>query len=98
MEPKKVYSLAKRIPKGKVTTYGELAKALGSKGRYSRAVGRILNKNTSKEVPCHRVVYSDGRIGGFRGGVEKKIEILRNEGIRIKKGKIENFEKVLFRF
>ncbi|MEM2918714.1 MAG: MGMT family protein [Candidatus Altiarchaeota archaeon] len=93
----KVYDLVKKIPKGRVTTYGEIAKALGNI-RYARAVGKILNKNLSKDVPCHRVVYSNGKIGGFRYGIKRKISLLRSEGIAINEGKILNFEKVLFRF
>lgn len=93
----KVYELVKKIPKGKVTTYGEIATALGNL-RYARAVGRILNKNSNKDVPCHRVIYSNGKIGGFKYGIKRKISLLRNEGIIISKGKISNFEKVLFKF
>jgi methylated-DNA-[protein]-cysteine S-methyltransferase len=99
IDAKKVYFLTKKIPKGRVTIYGEIARVLGSKKKYSRAVGRILNKNMNPEVPCHRVVYSNGNVGGFRGGVKKKIEILKGERIKInKEGKILNFQEVLFRF
>ncbi len=97
MNSKQVYELTKKIQKGKVTTYGEIARALGNSG-YSRAVGNALNKNVNKEVPCHRVVRSDGKVGGFRRGTKKKIEILKNEGIEIKNEKILNFSRVLHKF
>ena len=97
MNSKKVYALTKKIPKGKVTTYGEIARALGNLG-YSRAVGNSLNKNVNKEVPCHRVVRSDGTVGGFRSGAKKKIEILKKERISIRKGKILDFSRVLHKF
>ncbi len=93
----KVYKLTKRIPEGKITTYKEIAKAL--KTRAYRAVGNALNKNPSPiVVPCHRVVKSDGRVGGFALGANNKIQLLRKEGIRIKNSRIVDFEKKLFRF
>jgi methylated-DNA-[protein]-cysteine S-methyltransferase len=85
---KDCYSLLKKVPRGKVTTYGAIARALGSKGY--RAVGRAMNQNPySPEVPCHRVVCSDGKIGGFSLGISKKIKILREEGIEVKGGKVD---------
>ena len=92
---KTVYDLTSQIPYGRVSTYGALALALGDI-RASRAVGRILNLNpTPVTVPCHRVVYSNGKIGGYKEGVERKIDLLRKEGIRIKDEKIVDFEKLL---
>ncbi|MFH1589324.1 MAG: MGMT family protein [archaeon] len=93
----KVYSKLRKVPKGKVTTYKELAKAVNSKGY--RAVGQAMNKNSyAPQVPCHRVVASDGGIGGFATGTKKKIAILKKEGVFVKKDKIVDFEKRLFRF
>lgn len=93
----KVYSLTKKIPKGRVSTYKLIAKKLKTKAY--RAVGTALNKNPfAPIVPCHRVVNSDGRVGGYAKGTNKKIEMLRKEGIKIKDGRIEDFEKVLFYF
>ena len=90
------YDIVKQIPEGKVTTYGVLAEALGDKIA-SRAVGKMLNENpTPIIVPCHRVVMSTGKIGGFGMGVEKKKELLDGEGIIVKRGRIKNFDKVLF--
>ena len=92
----RVYKIAKKIPKGKVTTYKELASALNSKA--FRAVGTAMNKNPfAPKVPCHRVINSDGKIGGFASGVKKKIKLLRSEGVEIKNSRID-LKKYLFRF
>ena len=77
-----VYDILLRIPEGKVTTYGDIAKVLGRPGS-SRVIGRILNKNPNPiVVPCHRVVMSDGSIGGYAFGKARKKELLVNEGLR----------------
>ncbi|MDO8590180.1 MAG: MGMT family protein [bacterium] len=75
----KVYTVVKTIPKGKVLTYKDVAKRAGRPRAY-RAVGNILNKNVDPKVPCHRVIRSDGKIGGYRDGTVFKIERLRKEG------------------
>ncbi len=83
----RVLSLVKRIPKGKVTTYKAIAEKLNTKAY--RAVGRALHDNKEPVlIPCHRVVCADGKVGGYSGGVKKKIELLKKEGISIKGGKI----------
>ena len=79
---RRVYALTRLVPKGRVTTYKDIAKALGISGY--RAVGNALNKNCFSTVPCHRVVRSDGTIGGFSRGSSKKAELLRKEGLAIK--------------
>ena len=92
----KVYNLCKKIPKGKVTTYKIIAEKLGTKAY--RAVGNALNKNPYwPKVPCHRVVNSNGFIGGFARGIKNKIKLLKKENIEIKNKKIKNFRKVLFK-
>jgi deoxyribonuclease V len=91
------YSLVKQIPKGRVSTYGELARALGDI-RASRAVGRMLNENPyAPVVPCHRVVMSDGSSGGFGGGIEKKIRLLDKEGVKVRDDNIVDFDRILFK-
>ena len=90
-----VYNLCKKIPKGKVTTYKEIAKTMNTKA--CRAVGTSLNKNPFKEVPCHRVINSNGNIGRFARGTNKKIKILKKERIKIKKNKID-LKEYLFKF
>lgn len=76
----RIYKIVKEIPKGRVLTYKMVAKLAG-KPRAWRAVGNILNK--SSEIPCHRVIKSDGKIGGYRYGTKKKITLLEKEGIII---------------
>lgn len=80
----KVYQVVKKIPKGTVLTYKELAKQAGSP-RAWRAVGNILSKNKNPKIPCHRVIRSDGRVGGYKGGLKKKITLLKKEGVLIEK-------------
>ena len=88
------YEILKKVPKGKVTTYKEIAKALGSKGY--RAVGNAMNKNpNAPKVPCHRVVRTDGSLGGYAYGLKKKIELLNSEGMKISKGKIDKLNEVI---
>ncbi|MEM4378868.1 MAG: MGMT family protein [Candidatus Nitrosotenuis sp.] len=94
----KVYKTLLRVPKGKVTTYGELAKAVGLKNG-QRVIGRIMNKNPFPVIiPCHRVVKSDGKIGGYFYGQEVKTRMLSAEGIVVRDGKIQDWEKSIFRF
>lgn len=93
----KCYELLKQIPEGKVTTYQEMARALNS--RAWRAVGSAMAKNTQLLViPCHRVVRSDGTIGEYALGSEKKAELLQSEGVEIFNGKVTNLEQVVYRF
>ncbi len=85
---KKVRDVVSKIPKGKVLTYKEVAKRAGS-SKASRAVGNIMKENYDPKIPCHRVIRSDGGLGGYnRGGPKKKIEILRKEGVEIKGMKV----------
>ena len=94
----KVYRKLLRVPKGKVTTYGELAKAVGLKNG-QRIIGMIMKKNPYPViVPCHRVVKSDGKIGGYAYGKNVKSKMLTNEGIKIKDGEIMDFDKAKFYF
>jgi deoxyribonuclease V len=90
------YNLVKQIPEGKISTYGNIAKALGDI-KASRAVGRMMNQNPDADkMPCFKIVYSDGRLGGFGLGIEDKIRRLNNENIDVKNEKIVDFEDVLF--
>lgn len=78
----KVLEIVRKIPKRSVMTYREVAERAGSARAY-RAVGNILNKNHDSRIPCHRVIRSDGGIGGYNRGVSKKRRILRKEGVEI---------------
>lgn len=87
------------VSKGKVTTYGDLAKELSKRDsnwspNASRAVGTTMRNNPcGPQIPCHRVIKSDGTVGNFRGGekgaVEEKIAMLRNEGVKVVDRKID---------
>ena len=89
-----VYELLKKIPAGKVTTYGDLAKALGNPSA-SRIVGKILGQNPNPiQVPCHRVVMSNGKLGGYAYGSAKKRGLLEKEGLSFTNGIVSEFTKV----
>lgn len=83
----RVYEVVRKIPKGKFLTYKNVAELTGNP-RAWRAVGDVLNKNIDPKIPCHRVIRSNGKIGGYSKGTKKKIALLRREGIIIKNGKI----------
>lgn len=88
---KRIYEAVKRIPKGCVATYGQVATMAGNE-RMSRAVGNALHKNpTPGIVPCHRVVDAKGRLaGGFAfGGMEVQAALLADEGVEVKDGKVD---------
>ncbi len=87
----KVYELTSEVPRGKVTTYGEIARRMG-KPKASRAVGGALRANpTPIVVPCHRVVKQDGELGGYGGphGSGRKAKLLREEGVAVRGGKVD---------
>ncbi|MDP4038784.1 MAG: MGMT family protein [bacterium] len=79
----KVLEVVKNIPRGKTLTYSRVAKLAGRPKAY-RAVGNILNKNYDPKIPCHKVVKSNGKIGGYNRGVNKKIKLLLKEGVSLK--------------
>lgn len=76
-----VYKVVKKIPKGKVLTYKQVAEKAGRPNAF-RAVGNILNKNYNPEIPCHRVVRSDGTAGGYNRGADKKMQRLKQEQVQ----------------
>ena len=94
------YKILRKVPKGKLTTYKAIAVKLKSKAY--RAVGRAMNKNpygfsSGGDVPCHRVVGSNGDLVGFASGLKKKTEMLRKEGIKVRNGKVD-LRKYGFKF
>ena len=94
----KIYKKLLQVPSGYVTTYGELAKAINLKNG-QRVIGQIMKKNPFPViVPCHRVVKSDGTIGGYAYGTEIKKNMLTKEGLKINSNKILDFKDNLFRF
>lgn len=94
---KDCYKLLLKIPEGKVTTYKEIAHALGKKGY--RAVGRAMNRNPNLiDVPCHRVVKSNGEVGGYATGSCRKLELLRQEGVYVSEDGQVDLSKYLYVF
>lgn len=91
------YELLQKVPKGKVTTYKILAQKLGTKAY--RLIGQFMKNNPHViEWPCHRVVRSDGSLGGYAYGLPKKIELLEEEGVRVKDNKVIDFKSKTFWF
>jgi deoxyribonuclease V len=95
-----IFMLTRQIPEGMVSTYGDIARALGDVAA-SRAVGEVLSRNPRPiEVPCHRVVYGDGRVGWYMGkgrGTDVKEGLLSREGVAIREDRVLRFEEVRFR-
>ena len=90
------YDLVRQIPKGNISTYGAVARALGDIVA-SRAVGRMMNQNPdADDMPCFKIVHSDGKLGGFGLGINDKIRRLKEDNISVKYGKIVDFKNVLF--
>jgi methylated-DNA-[protein]-cysteine S-methyltransferase len=91
------YKLLCKVPKGKVTTYSEIAKALQS--RAYRAVGNAMHNNKNAPViPCHRVVRANGELGGYAFGIAKKIQLLKSEGVNIEENKVKDLKKYFYKF
>ena len=86
----RVYAATQRIPKGRVATYADIARAIGHPKAW-RHVGSVLGMNRDPKTPCHRVVRSDGGMGGygFPGGIAEKIEKLKTEGIEFTRERVD---------
>ncbi len=96
---RRVWEAVALIPRGRVTTYGEIARHLGTGA--VRAVGTAVGRNPdAPRVPCHRVVPADGRLGRYsgEGGAERKRRLLESEGVEVVDGKIADFTRRLWRF
>ena len=94
---KKIYRKLLQVPSGKITTYKELARSVGLQNG-QRVIGQIMKKNPFPVIiPCHRVVKSNGEIGGYAYGISIKKNMLVKEGISISNNKIKNFKKTIFR-
>jgi methylated-DNA-[protein]-cysteine S-methyltransferase len=93
-----IYKKLLEVPSGKVTTYGDLAKAAGIKNG-QRVIGQFMNKNPFPLlIPCHRVVRSNGEVGGYAYGEKVKTNLLEKEGLSICDGKILEFKKMVYEF
>jgi O-6-methylguanine DNA methyltransferase len=86
----RVLSVVRRIPPGKVATYGDVAAAAG-RPRAWRAVGNIMRDCRAPDVPCHRVIAAAGRLGGYGGNIELKRSLLRAEGLLVSASRIRDF-------
>lgn len=92
-----VYALTRKVPKGKVTTYADIAHAMGTGAH--RAVGTALARNPDiPATPCHRVVKSDGAVGQYAFNTPKKIALLKTEGVAVENGRVVDFAKKRFSF
>jgi len=92
----KVFSIVRKIPEGRVTTYKWIASKIGSRNSF-RAVGNVLGKNEDLvNTPCFRVIRSDSQVGGYKEGQAKKVALLRKEGIKIVNNKILDLNSHFF--
>jgi O-6-methylguanine DNA methyltransferase len=87
---RRVLAAVRRIPVGRVATYGDVA-GLAGRPRASRAVGNIMRTCGRRDVPCHRVVAAAGRLGGYGGNLEMKRALLRAEGVVVSGLRIRDF-------
>jgi methylated-DNA-[protein]-cysteine S-methyltransferase len=87
---RRVLSVVRRIPVGRVATYGDVAAAAG-RPRAARAVGNIMRECGARDIPCHRVIAALGRLGGYGGNLELKRALLRAEGVLVASGRIRDF-------
>jgi O-6-methylguanine DNA methyltransferase len=91
-----VLSAVRRIPPGRVATYGDVAEMAG-RPRAARAVGNIMRECHARDVPCHRVVGAGGALGGYGGNIELKRSLLRAEGVVVVGRRIRGFAAVRHR-
>jgi O-6-methylguanine DNA methyltransferase len=93
---KRVRSVVRRIPHGRVATYGDVAAAAG-KPRAHRAVGNIMRATTDSSIPCHRVISAGGKLGGYGRDLFAKRALLLAEGIIVSNGRVRRFADVRWR-
>ena len=93
---RRVLSAVRRIPPGRVATYGDIA-ALAGTPRASRAVGNIMRACAEPGIPCHRVISAGGALGGYGGNLQMKRELLRAEGVEVGMGRIRGFDRLRWR-
>jgi O-6-methylguanine DNA methyltransferase len=92
----RVLAIVRRIPPGRVATYGDVA-ALAGRPRASRAVGNIMRGCRRPDVPCHRVIAAGGRLGGYAGHEVLKRSLLVAEGIRVSGSRVRDLERIRWR-
>lgn len=89
----RVLAAVRRIPRGRVSTYGDIAELAGAP-RAARAVGTVMRKCRDHATPCHRVIGANGALGGFAGNPEMKRELLRMEGVEVGPARVRHFSSV----
>jgi O-6-methylguanine DNA methyltransferase len=89
----RVIAVVRRIPVGRVATYGDVA-ALAGRPRAARAVGNIMKNCHRRDVPCHRVIAAGGRLGGYGGSEALKRALLMAEGIGVSGGRVREIRRV----
>ena len=93
----RVLSAVRRIPPGRVATYGDVAAAAGAP-RAARAVGNIMKNCRADGVPCHRVIAAGGRLGGYGGSESLKGSLLAAEGLTVGRARVRDFDRKRFAF
>jgi methylated-DNA-[protein]-cysteine S-methyltransferase len=88
---RRVLAVVRRIPPGRVATYGDVAAAAG-RPRAARAVGNIMRDSGGRDVPAHRVIAAAGKLGGYGGRIEMKRALLRAEGVLVSGGRVRDFK------
>ena len=91
--PARVLSIVRRIPAGRVTTYGDVARLAGAP-RAARAVGTVMRKCRDPRVPCHRVIAAGGGLGGYGAFLHVKRDLLRAEGLEVGRTRVRRFAEV----
>ena len=89
----RVRTAVRRIPRGHVATYGDVAAAAG-RPRAHRAVGNIMRNCNDTSIPCHRVIAAGGRLGGYGGDLFRKRTLLLAEGVIVVGGRVKNFAAI----
>jgi methylated-DNA-[protein]-cysteine S-methyltransferase len=93
----RVLAAVRRIPPGRVATYGDVAAAAG-RPRAARAVGNIMRACRRHDVPCHRVIAAAGKLGGYGGNLELKRTLLRAEGLKVSGSTIREFRARRYKY
>jgi O-6-methylguanine DNA methyltransferase len=91
--PARVLSIVRRIPAGRVATYGDVARLAGAP-RAARAVGTVMRKCRDPRVPCHRVIAAGGGLGGYGAFLQVKRDLLRSEGLEVGRTRVRRFAEV----
>jgi O-6-methylguanine DNA methyltransferase len=92
----RVLSVVRRIPPGRVSTYGDVA-AMAGRPRAARAVGNIMRTCGKPDIPCHRVIAAGGRLGGYGGSEMMKRALLAAEGVTVSRGRVRELNRVAWR-